>query len=145
MVITHLYGLAVTDIAEIVARCARAGCPLVEDCSQSHGARRDGVRTGTFGDAAAFSFYPTKNLGALGDGGAVVTRRADVAERVRSLRQYGWARKYEVVDEGGRNSRLDEVQAIVLSAALERLDERNARRREIVRSTARPHRVRGSR
>ena len=79
VVITHLYGLAVAEIAEIAALCERYGRPLLEDCSQSHGARRGGALTGTFGDAAAFSFYPTKNLGALGDAGAVVTRRPDVA------------------------------------------------------------------
>jgi aminotransferase EvaB len=132
VVVTHLYGLATPDVAEIAATCRHHGCALIEDCSQSHGARLNGTMTGAFGDAAAFSFYPTKNLGALGDGGAVFTRRPDVAERARSLRQYGWSSKYVVVDAGGRNSRLDEVQALVLSAGLLQLDQRNARRRQIV-------------
>lgn len=132
LVITHLYGVACPDIADIAAACKAAGVALVEDCSQSHGARRDGRLTGTFGDAAAFSFYPTKNLGALGDGGAVWTRDPELGESVRALRQYGWGDKYVVVRAGGRNSRLDEIQAAVLLSGLERLDEWNERRRSII-------------
>jgi aminotransferase EvaB len=131
-VITHLYGVVCPDIVEIARMCKEAGVALVEDCSQAHGARRDGRAAGTFGDAAAFSFYPTKNLGALGDGGAVFTGNAECADRVRALRQYGWAGKYVVEMAGGRNSRLDELQAAILLTGLERLDEDNERRRIIV-------------
>jgi len=130
IVVTHLYG-RLHDMDRLAALSRRFATPLLEDCAQAHGAARDGRRAGSFGDAAAFSFYPTKNLGALGDGGAVVTRRADVDEAVRALRQYGWSGKYEVSRAGGRNSRLDELQAAVLRAKLPRLDGWNARRREI--------------
>jgi dTDP-4-amino-4,6-dideoxygalactose transaminase len=135
-VMTHLYGILTPGANDIARLCADRGVACVEDCSHSHGASRAGVRSGAFGDAAAFSFYPTKNLGALGDGGAVYSRRADVTESVRALRQYGWREKYVVCEQGGRNSRLDEIQAVVLSAALQQLDGRNERRRAIVESYA---------
>ncbi|MEX3931238.1 DegT/DnrJ/EryC1/StrS family aminotransferase [Paraburkholderia phymatum] len=131
VVVTHLYGLAVPEIAQIAGLCADSKVSLLEDCAQAHGAAIDGKRVGTFGDIASFSFYPTKNLGALGDGGAVVTNSDVLAERVLALRQYGWASKYTVKTAGGRNSRLDEMQAAILSVFLPRLDEANARRREI--------------
>jgi dTDP-4-amino-4,6-dideoxygalactose transaminase len=131
VVVTHLYGL-VAQVEEIVALCRQRGIAVVEDCAQAAGARRNGRCAGTFGDVAAFSFYPTKNLAALGDGGAVVTGDDEIAERVRRLRQYGWGRKYEVTLGGGRNSRLDELQAAVLRVRLRMLDEENERRREIV-------------
>lgn len=132
VVVTHLYGRVVPEIAAISELCRRAGVALVEDCSQSHGARRGDRHAGTFGDVAAFSLYPTKNLGALGDGGAVYSCRPEVAAAVRSLRQYGWGNKYVVELSGGRNSRLDEIQAAVLIPALKELDNRNERRRTIV-------------
>lgn len=131
VVVTHLYGLAVPQIRQIADCCARQGVPLMEDCAQAHGARVDGQRVGTFGNAASFSFYPTKNLGALGDGGAVVTGSGAVAEKVIRLRQYGWTTKYQVEVGGARNSRLDEMQAAILSVFLPDLDVANARRREI--------------
>ena len=131
VVVTHLYGL-LADAEGVAALCRERGIALLEDCAQAAGARRDGRRAGTFGEAAAFSFYPTKNLAALGDGGLVSTNRDDVAEQVRLLLQYGWEQKYRVSLEGGRNSRLDELQAAVLRVGLGRLDERNDRRREIV-------------
>ncbi|MFG6206193.1 DegT/DnrJ/EryC1/StrS family aminotransferase [Pseudomonas retamae] len=131
VVVTHLYGLAVPDIKAIAAYCAEHKVALLEDCAQAHGAERDGQRVGTFGDASSFSFYPTKNLGALGDGGAVVTNSAAIAQRVAQLRQYGWSSKYCVELAGARNSRLDEMQAAILSEFLPHLDEGNARRREI--------------
>lgn len=131
VVVTHLYGLAVADIDAIAARCAERGVPLVEDCAQAHGATFKGRRVGTFGDVASFSFYPTKNLGALGDGGAVVTSSDAIAEKVKRLRQYGWNSKYKVEHAGGRNSRLDEIQAAILMVFLPHLDAENARRREI--------------
>ena len=131
VVVTHLYGMAVPQIRRIAECCARQGAPLLEDCAQAHGARVEGQRVGTFGDAASFSFYPTKNLGALGDGGAVVTASGAVAEKVVRLRQYGWTTKYRVEVGGARNSRLDEMQAAILSVFLPDLDGLNARRRDI--------------
>lgn len=131
VVVTHLYGLAVPEIREIAALCKNRCVPLLEDCAQAHGAKVNGQRVGTFGDAASFSFYPTKNLGALGDGGAVVTNDAEIAERVTRLRQYGWSSKYNVEWAGARNSRLDEIQAAILSVFLPDLDAANARRRAI--------------
>jgi dTDP-4-amino-4,6-dideoxygalactose transaminase len=91
----------------------------------------NGKKAGAFGDIACFSFYPTKNLGALGDGGAVITNRNDLAQSVRQLRQYGWESKYRATLAGGRNSRLDEMQAAVLRVLLPLLDNWNARRRDI--------------
>jgi dTDP-4-amino-4,6-dideoxygalactose transaminase len=131
VVVTHLYGL-LAHVEEIEALCRERGIAVVEDAAQAVGARRGGRRAGSFGDAAAFSFYPTKNLGALGDGGAVCTSREDIAESVRSLRQYGWVSKYEVARGGGWNSRLDELQSAVLRARLPLIDEGNRRRRQIV-------------
>lgn len=133
VVVTHLYGLAAKDIASIAGYCRRKRVWLLEDCAQAHGARIDGKHVGTFGDAASFSFYPTKNLGALGDGGAVVTDHPTIADKVRLLRQYGWTAKYRVQLHGARNSRLDEMQAAVLSELLPFLDEANAQRRAIAR------------
>jgi dTDP-4-amino-4,6-dideoxygalactose transaminase len=130
LVVTHLYG-QLGPVEEQVAAAHAAGVPVLEDCAQAHGARRAGVHAGGFGDAGCFSFYPTKNLGALGDGGAVVTKDAAIAGRVRSLRQYGWEEKYRVVHAHGRNSRLDEIQAAVLEVKLGYLDRDNARRRVI--------------
>lgn len=132
VVVTHLYGLAAPEIAEIADFCAQRGVPLFEDCAQAHGARIGGKRTGTFGAASSFSFYPTKNLGALGDGGAVATSDPAIAARMRALRQYGWSDKYKVDVAGARNSRLDEMQAAILSAFLPGLDAANARRLAIV-------------
>ncbi len=128
-VAVHLYG-GVADPVAIGALCRARGLKFVEDCAQAHGARWNGRRVGSFGDAAAFSFYPTKNLGALGDGGIVATSDARAAERVRLLRQYGWRERY-VSDEVGRNSRLDPIQAAILGVFLPRLDARNAQRRAI--------------
>ena len=130
VVVTHLYGL-LADVEPIAEACRERGVAMIEDCAQAAGARRAGRFAGTFGDAAAFSFYPTKNLPALGDGGAVVTSDDAVAERVRSLRQYGWDGKYLVAVPNGRNSRLDEIQAAVLRARLPHLDAWNERRRSI--------------
>lgn len=131
VVVTHLFGLACPEIAEFSELCRQKGVPLLEDCAQAHGAKVGGKRVGTFGEAACFSFYPTKNLGALGDGGAVVTGSKSIDEKLRLLRQYGWTSKYRVSVKGGRNSRLDEVQAAILSNLLPCLDADNERRREI--------------
>jgi dTDP-4-amino-4,6-dideoxygalactose transaminase len=132
VVLTHLYGrLAAPDA--VAKLCADEGVYLIEDCAQAHGARLRDRRAGTFGVAGCFSFYPTKNLGALGDGGAIITNDSGVADKVRRLRQYGWQAKYRSIDAGGRNSRLDEMQAAVLSTKLPYVDAQNARRREIAR------------
>jgi dTDP-4-amino-4,6-dideoxygalactose transaminase len=120
----HLYGQP-ADLDAILALARRHGVRVIEDCAQSHGAGLGGARTGSFGDLAAFSFYPTKNLGALGDGGMVVTADQALAERVRALREYGWRARY-VSDIAGGNSRLDELQAAVLRVKLARLDHDNA-------------------
>ncbi len=135
VVATHLYGL-MCDVEGIVEICRERGIAVVEDCAQAAGAQRGGRRAGSLGDAATFSFYPTKNLAAIGDGGAVATNTPEVDERVRALRQYGWSQKYRAEVPGGWNSRLDELQAAVLRVGLARLDERNERRREIVRRYA---------
>ncbi len=132
VVLTHLFG-TMHDALEARRIVDRAGIPLIEDCAQAHGARRDGHTAGSVGHAACFSFYPTKNLGALGDGGAVATSDPDLASRLSGLRQYGWSSKYRVELSEGRNSRLDELQAAALRAKLPHLDAWNARRREIVR------------
>jgi dTDP-4-amino-4,6-dideoxygalactose transaminase len=134
IVVTHLYGLAIPDIESIAALAKVNNIPLLEDCAQAHGALHKGKRVGTFGDVGSFSFYPTKNLGALGDGGAICANAADVAELAKKLRQYGWKEKYSVQLLGARNSRLDEMQAAVLSAFLPLLDDSNRRRREIAKT-----------
>jgi len=134
VVLTHLFGNAeaAPSISEI---CLSSGIPLIEDCAQATGAIVAGRAAGSFGDLATFSFYPTKNLGALGDGGAVVTDRPDIADRVRAISQYGWTHRYRVA-EPGRNSRLDELQAAVLRTRLLNLPADNTRRRQIVQQYA---------
>jgi dTDP-3-amino-3,4,6-trideoxy-alpha-D-glucose transaminase len=129
IVAVHLYGQC-ADVDALHELAAARGIPVVEDAAQAHGAELDGRRAGTLGRAAAFSFYPTKNLGALGDGGAVVTDDDDVAERVRMLRSYGERRRYESIAHG-RNSRLDTLQAAVLGVRLPHLDAWNDRRRSL--------------
>lgn len=130
IVVTHLYG-RMADMPSLMEIADRFGIPVVEDCAQSHGARLDGRYAGSWSDVSSFSFYPTKNLGALGDGGAIATNRQDVADAARELRQYGWSTKYRSTRSGGRNSRLDEIQAAVLRVMLPKLDLWNKRRREI--------------
>jgi len=125
----HLYG-GVADLDACAALASRLGASLVEDCAQSHGARWRGRATGGFGRTAAFSFYPSKNLGAYGDGGAVATDDAGLASRLRELRQYGWTRR-DYSEREGWNSRLDEIQAAILRAKLPDLERENGRRREI--------------
>lgn len=128
--IVHLYGrIAYTNnIGEL---CKKYNLKLVEDCAQSHGCKfEDGRMTGNLGDAAGFSFYPGKNLGALGDGGAMVTNDEELAKAVRALANYGSQKKY-VFKYAGRNSRLDEVQAAVLDVKLKYLVEDNAHRKEV--------------
>ncbi len=125
----HLYGQA-ADLDAIGGLCRTNGLKLIEDCAQAHGATWRGAKVGTFGDAATFSFYPTKNLGALGDGGAVATSDAALADRIAAVRQYGW-RSHYISDDVGMNSRLDEMQAAILRVKLAHLDAANARRQAI--------------
>ena len=125
----HLYGQA-ADLDAIGGLCRNNGLALIEDCAQAHGATWRGQKVGTFGDAATFSFYPTKNLGALGDGGAVALPNDTLASRVAAIRQYGWRTHY-ISDDVGMNSRLDEMQAAILRVKLAHLDAANARRQAI--------------
>ena len=124
----HIYGLAV-DLDPILAIADRHGLAVIEDCAQAHGATRAGHRTGARGTFGCFSFYPTKNLGAIGDGGMLVTSDARLARRARELREYGWVERY-VSATPGLNTRLDELQAAVLQVKLPHLDADNAARRE---------------
>lgn len=130
VVVTHLYG-AMAPVQEIVAVAREYGIAVVEDCAQSIGATSGGCQSGTFGDIATTSFYPTKNLGALGDGGAVFTNNEELAVSVRRMRQYGWDSKYHIAYDHGRNSRMDELQAAILRVKLPYLDVWNDRRRQI--------------
>jgi len=127
----HLYG-RVSDMVSLRSLCSDAGLLMLEDAAQAHGARLDGASAGTFGDAGAFSFYPSKNLGALGDAGCVITNDAELAERVRMIGNYGSLRKYEH-EELGVNSRMDEIQAAILRLKLGHLDADNELRRRIAR------------
>jgi dTDP-4-amino-4,6-dideoxygalactose transaminase len=129
VIAVHIYGQA-CDLAPMLEACTARGIPLIEDCAQCHGATLDGRMLGTLGTAAAFSLYPTKNLGALGDGGVLATADADLAERIAAIRQYGWKERY-ISSLVGINSRLDEVQAAILRVKLTALDAGNARRRAI--------------
>lgn len=122
----HLYGRP-ADMTSIMQIAAKHGLRVIEDAAQAHGARYHGVCTGNLGDAAAFSFYPGKNLGAYGDGGAITTNDSDLAMKLRSLRNYGSSAKY-VHDMIGFNSRLDSLQAAMLRVKLRHLDDWNARR-----------------
>jgi dTDP-4-amino-4,6-dideoxygalactose transaminase len=125
----HLYGHP-ADMYGINVIAKRYGLYVVEDCAQAAGAELDGRKVGSFGDMAAFSFYPTKNLGALGDGGALLTNDSGLTERAYSLREYGWQDRMSIL-ERGMNSRLDEIQAAILRVRLGGLDDDNAERRDI--------------
>lgn len=125
----HLYGHP-ADMPSISKIAKHHGLYVIEDCAQSHGAALDGRMTGTWGDIAAFSFYPTKNLGAIGDGGMIVTDNPALAERVRLLQQYGWRERY-ISDIPGGNSRLDELQAAVLCVKLKYLEKENMQRKSL--------------
>jgi dTDP-4-amino-4,6-dideoxygalactose transaminase len=127
----HLYGQP-ADLGPILAVAQAAQLRVIEDCAQAHGARYRGRPVGTWGDLGCFSFYPTKNLGAVGDGGMVVSRAAELTGRVRLLREYGWQAGARYVSQvPGMNSRLDELQAAVLRVKLVHLDEWNARRQAL--------------
>lgn len=129
VLLVHLYG-QVRDLKVWQHFCSEHNIMLLEDCAQSHGAKWDGVGCGNFGEWGAFSFYPTKNLGAIGDGGALITNREDLAKQAKTLRNYGQADRY-VHPVFGFNSRLDEIQAAILSERLAYLDQFIARRRAI--------------
>ncbi|MGD1151764.1 MAG: DegT/DnrJ/EryC1/StrS family aminotransferase [Syntrophales bacterium] len=129
VIVVHLYGQA-ADMDSVLTVARSKGLKVVEDCAQAHGAMCRGRRVGSMGDVACFSFYPTKNLGAIGDGGMVVTNDDDLAKRCRLLREYGWAERY-VSHIPGWNSRLDELQAAVLRVKLRNLDSDNDERRKL--------------
>jgi dTDP-4-amino-4,6-dideoxygalactose transaminase len=124
----HLYG-HVAEMPSILSIAHSHGLRVIEDCAQSHGAAYAERKSGGWGDIAAFSFYPTKNLGAFGDGGMVLTNSLELAERVRLLREYGWRQRY-ISEISGLNSRLDELQAAILRVKLKYLDEWNRERRK---------------
>ena len=132
ILVVHLYGQA-SKMDAIVELCKKYDLKLVEDCAQSHGAAYDGQMTGTFGDIGCFSFYPSKNLGAFGDGGAIVTNNEEIDKKVRIYRNYGSEKRYYncVV---GTNSRLDELQAGLLRVRLSHLDELNRQRDTIAQA-----------
>jgi aminotransferase EvaB len=134
IILTHLYGRVAPESLEIAAICKAAGIWLVEDCAQAHGSQHLSKRAGTFGDLATFSFYPTKNLGTIGDAGCIVSNNDELSTRVRRLRTYGWHEKYDVSEMGGRNSRIDAVQAAVLTALLPYLEDENEERRKIAKT-----------
>src|SRR5688572_6435373 len=125
----HLYGHP-ADMPAILEIAHEHGLQVLEDCAQAHGAEIKGKRAGSFGDVAAFSFYPTKNLGAFGDAGAIVTNDSGIADRAQALREYGWRDRYISAD-AGVNSRLDELHAAMLRVKLRYLDAENERRRQI--------------
>ena len=131
IIVTHLYGLANPVIKKIASECKKKKIILIEDCAQAHGARLNNKLVGSFGDIGCFSFYPTKNLGGLGDAGAIVTNKNSIANKAFKLRQYGWSKKYIVGVCGGRNSRMDEIQASILSKLLLGLNKLNTKRRKI--------------
>lgn len=125
----HLYGQPAA-MPEIAALAGEHGLRIVEDCAQAHGAALGDRPVGSFGDLAAYSFYPTKNLGAIGDGGFITTPHAELHERIRMIREYGWRSRY-VSDITGLNSRLDEIQAAILRVKLPKLTAATARRQAI--------------
>jgi dTDP-4-amino-4,6-dideoxygalactose transaminase len=125
----HLYGQA-ADLDAIGQFCTENRLFLIEDVSQAHGARWKGKRLGSVGDIACFSCYPTKNLGALGDAGLITTNDANLGNKMRMLREYGWQNRY-ISDLAGRNSRLDELQAAILRIKLRHLDTDNGKRRQL--------------
>ena len=125
----HIYGQS-CDLAPMLAAAAKHGVAVIEDCSQAHGATYAGRKVGNHGQVACYSLYPTKNLGALGDGGVLTTDDATLADRIGAIRQYGWKERYISADVGV-NSRLDELQAAILRVKLEVLDANNARRQAI--------------
>ena len=132
VIVTHLYGL-MADIGAISKITHEKDILLIEDCAQAIGAELDGRGAGSWGDASTFSFYPTKNLGCLGDGGAVAFRDAEDYALGRKVAQYGWSERYVISDLNGFNSRLDEIQAAILLERIQTLNANNEKRRSMVR------------
>ena len=138
IVATHLYG-RFADIETLrtgLSSLQRDDIILIEDCAQAHGIEHKGIKGGCFGDIGTFSFYPTKNLGAMGDGGAIICNDRTLADQLQQLRQYGWSKRYQSDIPYGRNSRMDEIQAAILRVKLTYLDRWNAIRRSIVEKYA---------
>lgn len=133
VVVTHLFG-KMAPIEEIVRICREHSIPVVEDCAQAMGVRNSRGHVGTFGDIATFSFYPTKNLGGMGDSGAIASVSPNLVDKARRLAQYGWREKYSVEEPFGRNSRMDEIQAAFLRLGLRRLNSDNDERLAMFRS-----------
>jgi dTDP-4-amino-4,6-dideoxygalactose transaminase len=131
IIAVHLYGHPVA-MQEVLATAQKYNLKLIEDCAQAHGASIEGKKVGTFGDMAAFSFYPTKNLGALGDGGAILISDYALAQRAKLLREYGWKQRY-VSEISGGNTRLDELQAAILRVRLRGLNNSNHKRKSVAR------------
>ena len=130
LIVTHLYG-QLCEMSEIKSFCKQRNILLIEDCAQAVGAKKGDNYAGSWGDISSFSFYPTKNLGAMGDAGAIATTSIDISQRVKMLSQYGWGEKYYSEILNGENSRMDEIQALVLLNRLPDLESLNSRRREI--------------
>jgi dTDP-4-amino-4,6-dideoxygalactose transaminase len=126
----HLYGQP-ADLSAILPLARQHRLRVIEDCAQCHGATFEGRKAGSFGDLACFSFYPTKNLGALGDGGMVTTNDGALARELRAVREYGWRERRYVSERTGMNSRLDELQAAILRVKLHQLDSDNDRRAQL--------------
>jgi dTDP-4-amino-4,6-dideoxygalactose transaminase len=131
VVATHLYGL-MADMQSIRELTSAKGVLLIEDCAQAIGAKLNGISAGAWGDASTFSFYPTKNLAGLGDGGAVAFRKSENADTCRRLAQYGWSERYVISTSNGFNSRLDEIQAAILISRMQRLAHNNQVRKSII-------------
>ena len=131
VVVTHLFGL-MSDMQSIRDLTITKGILLIEDCAQAIGASQYGIPAGAWGDASTFSFYPTKNLACLGDGGAVAVKNPDQADTCRRLAQHGWSERYVISNSNGFNSRIDEIQAAILVSRLQRLAHNNHVRRSIV-------------
>ncbi len=129
IVVVHLYG-KVCEMDSILKIAQDKNLRVIEDCAQAHGAKFNGKLAGTFGDIGAFSFYPTKNLGAMGDAGAIICKDLEVAKKVRAIRNYGSERKY-FNKYIGKNSRLDEIQAAILTVKLKRLDQITEHKRKL--------------
>jgi dTDP-4-amino-4,6-dideoxygalactose transaminase len=131
VVVTHLFGQLNSEILSISKFANEMGLVLIEDCAQAIGASQDSKLAGSYGSLSTFSFFPTKNLGAFGDAGAVTGNDLTMLSKVRKLRQYGWGQKYSIEIEGGRNSRLDEIQAAILQTKLPYVQRWNQKRKEI--------------
>ncbi len=134
LIVTHLYGIAHYQLQKIKEFCQSHNIKLIEDVAQAAGGLSGQNRLGTFGELSTFSFYPTKNLGALGDAGAILTSNDKLAERLRMLKQYGWGERYNSVLANGINSRIDEIQASILNYRLIKLDQANKTRQKIIDS-----------